>query len=90
MKGRRRMQLVHGATALRALLEGRIRELPDGLEPVSARLALIFVKRHRYSSRSPLFSPSISARCSQNGAVPLPSSVSWNVFSENALPCSCL
>ena len=72
----------------------RIRKLLDHLEAVAARVALVFVKRHSvshvHSSTVAASSPSISCRCSQNGAVPCASNVSWKARSENALPCCCL
>src|SRR5581483_8960363 len=87
----RRQQFVDGALAAQ-LADGQrlVRELLDLLEPPAAGVALILVKRHRlYSITSPLSAPSISSRCSQNGAVPCASSVSWNVRSENDLPWCC-
>src|SRR5438067_305934 len=90
MKRRGRLQLVNRFAADRTLLGQRVRHLLDDFEAMTAGVALVFVKRHElYSSMSPLSSPSISCRCSQNGAVPLASSVSWNERSENALPCCC-
>src|SRR5262249_13084904 len=82
-------ELVDRAAALWTLVHRRIRKLLHDFEAVTVRVALVFVQRHyvpvdrclenpppAYSSMSPPSTPSINVRCSQNGAVPLPSSVS--------------